>query len=144
MGKNRTKTELFVEILNKIKTDKIRFRAELSREVRTDFPLFDKIVQHMVDGGLIKRTYGYDPQSERPNRQREQLEIMPAADNETLVINTLAKVLAPTLSEAFSEWADRKHGAVDHRTIGELQQDSEKTKTFELFRRLFKSEESKK
>jgi len=138
----RTKTEIFVEILNKIKADKIRFRAELSREVLTDFPLFDKIVQHMVDGGLIKKSYGYDPQSERPNRQREQLEIMPAANNETLVIKTLAKVLAPTLSECFDEWASRKT-APDHRTLEELEKDNAGTKTFNLFRRLFPSERNK-
>lgn len=143
MGKNRTKTELFVEILNKIKTDKIRFRAELSREVRTDFPLFDKIVQHMVDGGLIKRTYGFDPQSKRPNRQREQLEIMPAADNEILVIQTLARVLVPTLADAFNEWADRKRGTSASPSAKVLRQAAEKTKTFNLFRRLFKSEASK-
>lgn len=140
MSRNRTKTELFVEILNKIRTDKVRYRAELSRETLTDFPLFNRIVQSMVDSGLIKSAYVFDSQS---SRQREQLEIMPAANNETLVIKALAKLLAPNLNEVFDEWVDRKRGIAASASAEQLEKSAKMTKTFNLFRRLFKSEESK-
>jgi len=122
-----------------LKTDKVRYRAELSREVLTDFPLFDRMVQVMEDSGLVKRGYMFAPSG----RQRETLEVMPAANNETLVIKALAKVLAPTLSECFEEWCDRKRGTAASPSAEEMEKDNEITKTFKLFRRLFKSEESK-
>lgn len=136
----RTKTEIFTAILNKLKTDKVRYRAELSREVLTDFPLFNRIIQVMEDSGLVKRGYMFAPSW---GRQRETLEIMPAANNETLVIKALANVLAPTLSECFEEWCDRKRGTAASPSTEEMEKDNEMTKTFKLFRRLFKSEESK-
>jgi len=135
----RTKTEIFTQILNTLKADKVRYRAELSREILTDFPLFDCIIQVMEDSGLVKRGYMFAPSG----RQRETLELMPAANNETLVIKALAKVLAPTLSECFDEWCDRKRGTAASPSVGELEKANGKTRTYELFRRLFKSEESK-
>lgn len=135
----RSKTELFTEILNKLRADKVRYRAELSREVLTDFPLFNRIIQVMEDSGLVKRGYMFAPSG----RQRETLELMPAANNETLVIKALAKLLAPNLNEVFDEWVDRKRGIAASASAEQLEKSAKMTKTFNLFRRLFKSEESK-
>ena len=136
----RNRTEIFMEILEKLKDRGSVGRAELSIETLTNPELFDQCIDAMEQESMIKRSYTFS----KSGRQREILEATGNITNSELQVKAFADVISPTLKEMFNVWASRHTSSPESRASPEeLAKDVGKKRAFNLVRRMFKSEESK-
>lgn len=134
----RNRAEIVSEILDKLKERRFVNRAELSRETLTDPDLFKKIIECLKETGIVKSRYISTP------RQREMLEVTPSIEDSELVIKALSKILAPSLSDLFNVWYDRRHPTAElQKTSEELGKEASAKRAFNLVRRSFRSEREK-
>lgn len=136
----RTRTEVFMEVLGKLRERKSLGRGELMLETLTNPGLFEECIDSLERNSMLKRTYSFW----KDGRQKEVLEATDNIDNSELQVRALADILSPKLSELFDQWYSKRHQAAEPRlTPEEREKEADKKRTQNLVRRLFKSEESK-
>lgn len=118
----RTRTQVFEELVNKIKERRFIGRGELSMNTLTNPDLFEECIEAMKETGMIKTSYVFT----KSGRQKEMLEAV-NLDNSELFIRALSKVLAPSLRELFDEWYGKRHTAADTRTKEEKEKKDHST-----------------
>lgn len=132
----RTRAEIFQEVVERLKEDKHRIKAELYRDVLTDYELFSKIIEALKETSIVRSEYIFTPSG----RQRELLIATDRIRDTERLVQALGRVIAPNLKTLFETWYFSKHPIRDRRTIEELEKDKENKRTFNLVRKLFPSE----